>query len=243
MSKKMREKSSKSSSRKAAKSAARKSDAGKTSAKEVARKRASAKKARPRKASAKKSTARKATMSARTPKKRRSAGASPAKASVGPVSAVSGGLVEGAEAPAFVLPRDGGSQISLKDFAGQKLVLFFYPRADTPGCTLEAISFTRLADAFAEQGTITIGVSADPVKAQESFKNKHNLTVPLASDEKRGMLQAYGVWGRKSMYGKTFEGVLRTTFLIGLDGRIARIWRNVKVDGHAEDVLAAAQAL
>jgi peroxiredoxin Q/BCP len=248
MSKKMRKKSSKSPSRKATKSAAkkagaRKTSAGRTGAKKAASKKASAKKARAKKTSAKKATARKTTTRAKTPKKRRPATAPRAKASGGPVSAALDGLVEGVEAPAFVLPRDGGGQISLKDFAGQKLVLFFYPRADTPGCTLEAISFTRLADGFAEHGTITIGASADPVTAQESFKNKYNLTVPLASDEKRGMLHAYGVWGKKSMYGKTFEGILRTTFLIGPDGRIARIWRNVKVEGHAEDVLAAAQAL
>ena len=247
MSKKMRKKSSKPLPRKAAKSAAkkagsRKTSAAKTSTKKAASKRASTKKARPPKASAKKATARKTTASARAPK-RPPAAASRAKTPGGPASGALGGLVEGMEAPAFTLPRDGGGQISLQDFAGQKLVLFFYPRADTPGCTLEAISFTRLADAFAEGGTSTIGVSADPVNAQESFKNKYNLTVPLASDEKREMLRAYGVWGKKSMYGKTFEGVLRTTFLVGPDGRIARIWRNVKVDGHAEDVLSVAQQL
>ena len=248
MSKKMRKKSSQSFTRKAAKSAtkkagARKTSAAKTSSKKAASKKARAKKGRPRRAAAKKTAARKTTASARAPKKRPPATASRAKTPGGPVSGAIGGLVEGMEAPAFTLPRDGGDQISLKDFSGQKLVLFFYPRADTPGCTLEAISFTRLADAFAEHGTRAIGVSADPLNAQESFKNKYNLTVPLASDEKREMLRAYGVWGKKSMYGRTFEGILRTTFLIGPDGRIARIWRNVKVDGHAEDVLSVAQQL
>jgi thioredoxin-dependent peroxiredoxin len=154
----------------------------------------------------------------------------------------SGSLTEGSKAPAFSLPRDGGSTVSLRDYAGQKLVLFFYPRADTPGCTKEAIDFTRLAGAFADAQTVVLGVSADPLKAQEAFRNKHELTTPLVSDEQHEMLEAYGAWGEKSMYGRTFLGVLRTTVLIGKDGRIIRIWRHVKVDGHADEVLAAAQA-
>ena len=152
------------------------------------------------------------------------------------------GLTEGAKAPAFRLPRDGGSTVSLSDFKGTKLVLFFYPRADTPGCTKEAIEFTRLADAFSKSRTALLGVSADPLKAQEAFREKHQLVTPLASDEPHTMLEAYGVWGEKSMYGRTFQGILRTTVLIGGDGRIIRIWRNVKVDGHADEVLAAARA-
>jgi peroxiredoxin Q/BCP len=150
-----------------------------------------------------------------------------------------GALVEGAKAPAFRLPRDGGETVSLADFAGQKLLLFFYPRANTPGCTKEAIDFTRLAGAFAENQTAVLGVSADPPRTQESFRDKHQLAVPLVSDEAHEMLQAYGVWGEKSLYGRTFLGISRTTVLIGPDGRIMRIWRNVKVDGHADDVLAA----
>lgn len=121
-------------------------------------------------------------------------------------------------------------------------MLFFYPRANTPGCTREAIDFTRLSDAFAASGTIVLGISADPPKAQEAFRDKHGLGVPLISDETHHMLEAYGAWGEKSMYGKTFLGIIRTTVLIGGDGRIRRIWRRVKVDGHAEEVLAAAQA-
>ena len=148
-------------------------------------------------------------------------------------------LAEGAKAPSFQLPRDGGDTVSLGDFKGKKLVLFFYPRADTPGCTKEAIEFTRLAGAFAENQAAILGVSADPLKAQESFRNKHQLSIPLASDEKHEMLEAYGVWGEKSMYGKTFQGILRTTVLIGEDGRVIRIWRHVRVDGHADEVLAA----
>jgi len=154
----------------------------------------------------------------------------------------SGPLAEGSKAPAFSLPRDGGSTASLRDYAGKKLVLFFYPRADTPGCTKEAIDFTRLAGAFADAQTVVLGVSADPLKAQEAFRNKHELSTPLVSDEQHEMLEAYGAWGEKSMYGRTFLGVLRTTVLVGKDGHIIRIWRNVKVDGHADEVLAAAQA-
>ncbi len=146
---------------------------------------------------------------------------------------------EGAMAPAFQLPRDGGGSVSLADFAGKKLVLFFYPRADTPGCTREAIDFTRLNDAFAEAGTAVLGISADSVKAQESFRDKHRLSVPLISDETHEMLEAYGAWGEKSMYGRNFMGIIRTTVLIGADGRITRIWRNVRVDGHADEVLTA----
>jgi thioredoxin-dependent peroxiredoxin len=158
-----------------------------------------------------------------------------------PVKSEPATLAEGSKAPAFRLPRDGGATVSLADFAGQKLVLFFYPRADTPGCTKEAIDFTRLAGAFAESKTAVLGVSADPLKAQEAFRNKHQLSVPLISDEQHEMLQAYGAWGEKSMYGKTFLGILRTTVLIGPDARIMQIWRHVKVDGHADTVLAAAR--
>jgi thioredoxin-dependent peroxiredoxin len=152
-------------------------------------------------------------------------------------------VTEGARAPAFRLPRDGGGTVSLSDFSGKKLVLFFYPRADTPGCTREAIDFTRLSSAFAESHTAILGVSADPPKAQEAFRDKHQLKTPLISDEQHEMLEAYGVWGEKSMYGKTFQGILRTTVLIGADGRIIRIWRNVKVDGHADEVLSAVRTL
>ena len=151
--------------------------------------------------------------------------------------------VEGAMAPAFQLPRDGGDSVSLADYAGKKLVLFFYPRADTPGCTREAIDFTRLSDAFADEGAAVLGISADSVKAQESFRDKHQLSVPLISDEKHEMLEAYGAWGEKSMYGRSFMGIIRTTVLIGADGRVAKIWRNVRVDGHADEVLAAVRGI
>jgi peroxiredoxin Q/BCP len=153
------------------------------------------------------------------------------------------GLAEGAKAPAFTLARDGGDTVSLKDFKGRKLVLYFYPKADTPGCTKESIAFSALRAAFAKAGTDILGVSADPVAAQDKFKAKHRLTIPLGSDESKDMLQAYGAWGEKSMYGRNFMGVIRKTFLIGADGRIVRIWPNVRVDGHAEEVLAAAKAI
>ena len=172
-------------------------------------------------------------------KSRPSAAEKPATVTPEPATAV----IEGGKAPGFRLPRDGGDSASLTDHAGQKLVLFFYPRADTPGCTREAIDFTRLKSDFAQAGTAVLGVSADTVKAQESFRNKHELAIPLISDEHHELLEAYGAWGEKSMYGRSFMGIIRTTVLIGANGRIARIWRNVRVDGHAEEVLAAAREL
>jgi peroxiredoxin Q/BCP len=152
-------------------------------------------------------------------------------------------LTVGSKAPAFKLPRDGGDSVSLADFKGRKLVIFAYPRADTPGCTRESIDFSKLRAEFQKAGTDILGVSADPVAAQDKFKTKHGLGVALLSDETHKMLEAYGAWGKKSMYGKSFMGINRTTFLIGPDGRIARIWPKVKVDGHAAEVLAAAKAL
>jgi thioredoxin-dependent peroxiredoxin len=153
------------------------------------------------------------------------------------------GLEVGHKAPAFTLPRDGGGAVSLADFAGRKLVIYFYPRADTSGCTKEAIDFSALKSAFGRAGTEILGVSADPVTAQDAFKKKHKLTVALASDEKHRILDAYGVWQEKSMYGKKFLGIVRTTFLIGPDQRILQIWRRVSVAGHADAVLAAAKTL
>jgi peroxiredoxin Q/BCP len=167
-----------------------------------------------------------------TPKKGRKEGISVATA-----------LTEGVKAPAFDLPGDGGGRVSLADFKGKKLVIYFYPKADTPGCTRESIGFSKLRAEFEKAGTEVLGVSADPVTAQNKFKKKHALKLTLLSDETLKMLEAYGVWGEKSMYGRTFMGIVRSTFLIGADGRIARIWPKVKVDGHAAEVLAAARAL
>jgi peroxiredoxin Q/BCP len=159
------------------------------------------------------------------------------------VGLVEGSSAEGGAAPDFSLPTENGRQVGLNDFAGSKLVVFFYPRADTPTCTREAVDFTRLAARFEAAGTALLGVSDDPVRKQKRFSEKHKLKVALGSDEAGQMIRAYGAWGEKTMYGRTFEGVLRTTFLIGPKGRIARIWRGVSVDGHADEVLAAAKAL
>jgi peroxiredoxin Q/BCP len=152
-------------------------------------------------------------------------------------------LEVGAKAPAFKLPRDGGGTVSLADFKGKALVIYFYPRADTPGCTRESIDFSKLNAKFQKAGIAVLGVSADSVAAQDKFKTKHDLTIPLLSDETHKMLEAYGAWGKKSMYGKTFMGIVRMTVLIAPDGRISQIWPKVKVDGHAAEVLKAAQAL
>ena len=149
----------------------------------------------------------------------------------------------GAKAPAFTLPRDGGGTLALADFKGRKLVLYFYPKADTPGCTRESIAFSSLKRAFAKADTDVVGVSADPVKAQDKFRDKYDLAIPLASDETHKMLTAYGAWGEKSMYGRKFLGVMRITYLIDEAGKIAQVWPKVSVDGHAEEVLEAAKAL
>lgn len=149
----------------------------------------------------------------------------------------------GEKAPAFVLPADGGATVSLKDFKGRNLVLYFYPKADTPGCTKEAIAFSALRADFAKAGTDILGVSADPLAAQDKFKAKHKLRIPLASDETKEMLEAYGAWGEKSLYGRKFLGVIRKTFLIDGQGRIVRVWPKVRVPGHAEEVLEAARTL
>ena len=149
----------------------------------------------------------------------------------------------GDRAPGFRLARDGGATISLDDFAGRKVVLFFYPKADTPGCTAESKAFSALAAAFGEADTVLLGVSADPVKKQDAFKAKHGLEPPLASDPTHAVLEAYGAWGRKSMFGRAYMGVIRKTYLLDRDHTVARIWPKVTVEGHAEEVLAAAQAL
>ena len=152
-------------------------------------------------------------------------------------------LAPGDKAPNFELPADDGGTVSLADFKGKKLVIYFYPRADTPGCTKESIDFSKHKSAFSRANTGVIGVSADPVKAQSKFKTKHDLKIPLGSDETAKMLKAYGAWGEKSLYGRKFLGVIRSTVLIGEDGQVAQVWPKVKVEGHADDVLAAAKAL
>ena len=149
----------------------------------------------------------------------------------------------GDKAPAFTLPDAGGGKTTLKSFAGKKLVLYFYPKDDTPGCTKEAIDFSGLRASFEKAGTVVAGVSPDSCTSHAKFAKKHHLGVTLLADETKAMLEAYGVWTEKSLYGRKYMGVERTTFLIGSDGRIARVWRKVKVPGHAEEVLEAAKAL
>ena len=145
-------------------------------------------------------------------------------------------ITEGSKAPAFDMPADGGGRTTLSG----PTVLYFYPKADTPGCTNEARDFTEHADAFAAAGFTVIGVSKDPVKKLDRFKAKYDLKVTLASDEETGVTEAFGVWVEKSMYGKTYMGIERATFLLDGDGVVRRVWRQVRVKGHAETVLAAA---
>lgn len=152
-------------------------------------------------------------------------------------------LTAGDMAPDFSLPRNGGGTVSLSDFAGKPVVLYFYPKDDTSGCTTEAVDFSGLTAEFEKLGATVIGVSPDSVKSHDKFAAKHNLSVVLAADEEHKALEAYGVWKEKSMYGKTYMGVERSTFLIDTSGKIAEVWRKVKVPGHAGAVLKAAQAL
>jgi thioredoxin-dependent peroxiredoxin len=146
-------------------------------------------------------------------------------------------------APDFTLPRDGGTSVSLQDFRPGKVVLYFYPKDDTPGCTLEAQDFTARAADFAAANTTVIGVSKDSIKAHDKFCKKHALSVILVSDESGQTCEDYGVWVEKSMYGKTYMGIERTTILIDGQGKIAQIWNKVSVKGHADAVLAAAVAV
>ncbi len=150
---------------------------------------------------------------------------------------------EGDKAPDFTLPGAGGTEVRLSALAGRKVVVYFYPKDDTSGCTKEAVAFNALRREFEAANTHVIGISADSVARHDRFRAKHDLAITLASDEDRQVIEAYGVWGEKTMYGRKFMGILRTTFLIGPDGHIARVWRQVKVDGHAEAVLAAAREL
>lgn len=152
-------------------------------------------------------------------------------------------LGEGDIAPDFKLPSDDGKELGLASFKGKPLVLYFYPKADTSGCTKQANEFNALLKDFRAAGVAVIAVSPDPVKALGKFKTKYGLAFPLLGDESHAMLEAYGVWSQKSMYGRSYMGVERSTFLIGKDGRIAKSWRKVKVEGHAPEVLAAARAL
>jgi peroxiredoxin Q/BCP len=152
-------------------------------------------------------------------------------------------LVEGDQAPDFVLPTDGGGRTHLKGLTGKPVVIYFYPKDDTSGCTAEAIAFSALRAKFAAAGATVIGISPDTAASHDKFKSKHDLEIALAADPDRSAIEAYGVWKEKSMYGRKYFGVERSTFLIDRNGRIAKIWRKVKVPGHAEEVLAATRAL
>ena len=146
-------------------------------------------------------------------------------------------------APDFTLPRDGGGQITLSEQRGNAVVLFFYPRDDTPGCTKESIGFSEQLQAFADAGAHVFGISRDSVAKHDKFVAKHGLTTPLLSDDGSSACEDYGVWVEKNMYGRKSMGIERSTFLIDAEGRIARIWRKVKVPGHVDEVLEAARAL
>jgi len=149
----------------------------------------------------------------------------------------------GAPAPDFQLPRDGGGTLRLSDLRGRPVVLYFYPKDDTTACTAEAIDFSALSDRFARAGVAIVGVSPDSSKKHDKFKARHGLSIDLVSDEGHAALEAYGVWAEKTMFGRKYMGVVRTTFLIGADGRIARVWPRVAVAGHAGEVLRAAEEL
>ncbi|MBX9576219.1 MAG: peroxiredoxin [Caulobacteraceae bacterium] len=151
-------------------------------------------------------------------------------------------ITEGMKAPAIDLPTDGGGRFTLADGPGRATVVFFYPKADTPGCTNEAKDFSALIEDFAAAGARVIGVSRDPVRALDRFKTKHDLKVILGSDEAGSVTEAFGVWVEKSMYGRTYMGIERSTFLIDAGGTVRHVWRSVKVKGHAQEVLEAARA-
>ncbi len=152
-------------------------------------------------------------------------------------------IEEGKKAPDFTLEASGGRTVSLKSLKGKPFVLYFYPKADTPGCTKEACAFEEALPQLGHIGVTVIGVSKDPMKAIEKFAAKYNLTFPLASDPEGTVIEAYGAWQEKSMYGKKYMGIERSTVLVDKAGKVAKIWPKVKVEGHAADVLASVQAL
>jgi len=152
-------------------------------------------------------------------------------------------LTAGMKAPDFDLPTDGGDRVSLASLKGKPVVLYFYPKDDTSGCTSEAIAFSAAREAFEAANAVVIGVSKDSPASHDKFKAKHDLTIRLASDEAGDMVEAYGVWVEKSMYGRNYMGLERATFLIDGTGTIREVWRKVKVTGHVDKVLKAVQAL
>jgi peroxiredoxin Q/BCP len=195
--------------------------------------------AKPAKAAAKAAPAKPAKAAAGTAAARAAKPAAPAREAAPPPPGPGPGDV----APAFSLPASGGRTASSDALKGKPYVLYFYPKADTPGCTREACDFNEALAQFRKAGLDVIGVSPDPIRPIEKFAQKFNLDFPLASDEDHKLSEAYGVWVSKSMYGRTYMGIERSTFLVGPDGRIVRAWRKVSVPGHAAEVLAAAKAL
>ncbi len=152
-------------------------------------------------------------------------------------------ITEGSKAPSFTLPTDGAGKISLKDLKGKTVVLYFYPKDDTSGCTKEACGFRDALPDFSRVKAQVIGISRDPVKSHDKFKEKHGLNFTLGADEDGKVCEAYGTWVEKSMYGRKYMGIERATFLIDGDGKVRRVWRKVKVPGHVEEVLAAAKEI
>jgi peroxiredoxin Q/BCP len=152
-------------------------------------------------------------------------------------------LKTGTKAPPFALPADSGETVALKDLKGKPVVLYFYPKDDTPGCTVEACEFRDTWSDVKKTGAIVLGVSPDGVTSHEKFRAKFKLPFPLLADPDHSVAEAYGAWGEKSMYGRTYQGILRTTFLIGPDGKIVRVFEKVKPKGHAAEVLAAIREL
>jgi peroxiredoxin Q/BCP len=161
----------------------------------------------------------------------------------GRMARMTAAIEAGSKAPEFSLAVAEGKSVSLSDLRGRKIVLYFYPKDDTSGCTRQAIDFTSLKQAFEAADATVVGVSPDSLASHDKFRRNHGLDLTLASDGERAALEAYGVWTEKSLYGRRYMGVERSTFLIGRDGRIAAIWRKVKVPGHAQEVLEAARAL
>ena len=154
-----------------------------------------------------------------------------------------GPLDLGQPAPDFTLPRDGGGTVALSTLKGQAVILYFYPKDDTPGCTIEAQDFTSEVESFASSGAVILGISKDSVKSHDKFRDKYGLKIALLYDEHSDVCERYGVWAEKSMFGNDFMGIVRSTFLIDKDGTLAHIWRKVTVEGHTDEVLAAVRAL
>lgn len=152
-------------------------------------------------------------------------------------------LTEGDKAPAFDLPSDSGKNVKLSEFKGKKVVLYFYPKDDTPGCTKEAVGFTEALAKFKRAGAVVIGASKDTVEKHGKFRDKYELKIPLVSDEDGSLCKDYGVWAKKMNYGKSYMGIERSTFLIDEKGKVAKVWRKVRVPGHVEEVLEAVKAL